>query len=152
MPDLKMPQINQVTVAGRLVRDPELRYTETKKAVCSFGIAVDTGPKDTKQTFWGKVQCWEKVAEYVGQYLTKGRPVVVTGRLTTEDWTDKTGNKRQTTVIVANSVQALDWQGDGTTEKPAYPHATTQARPPATTQKPKPVEAAQGNLDDDLPF
>lgn len=137
MPDLKMPQINQVTVAGRLVRDPELRYTETKKAVCSFGIAVDTGSQENKKTYWGKVQCWEKVAEYVGTRLKKGRPVVVSGRMATEKWTDKNGQERSTSIIVASSVQALDWED------------SDQSIPPRPKQQPV---TASTDTQDDIPF
>lgn len=98
--------INRVVLVGRLGNDPELRTTTTSKTVASFNIAVQGRSKD--QVFWFKVQCWERTAEYVSNYLTKGRLVAVEGRLETRKFTDKDGNNRESTEVIADNVQGLD--------------------------------------------
>ena len=99
--------LNKVIVMGRLVRDPELRRTNSGTAVASFTIACD---RDFKSDGGGReadfIECvaWRNTAEFVSKYFTKGRMAVVSGRLQTRNWTDKEGNKRKATEIVAESV------------------------------------------------
>lgn len=99
--------LNKITVMGRMVRDPELRRTGSGTAVASFAIACD---RDYKSDSGGRevdfFDCvaWRSTAEYVSKYFTKGRMAVVSGRLQTRTWTDKDGNKRKATEIVAESV------------------------------------------------
>ena len=114
MADLKMPDLNRVTLAGRLTRDPELRYLSTGTALCKLGIAVSRfskskdGEKKEETLFIG-VTCWAKTAEYVGEYFEKGQPVLVEGRLQSSEWTDKEGNKRVSIDVTADRIQGLDW-------------------------------------------
>ena len=100
--------LNRVLIMGRLGRDPELRRTQSGTAVASFSLAVDRGFKDKstgeKTTDWIEVVAWRQTGEFVSRYFTKGRMAVVEGRLQVREWTDKDGNKRRTTEVVADSV------------------------------------------------
>jgi single-strand DNA-binding protein len=103
--------INRVVLVGRLTRDPELRTTTTGKSVCDFSIAVSKKikPQDgSPDADFFRVSCWEKTAEYVSNYLTKGRLVAVDGRLTSRKYTASDGTNREVVEVVAESVQGLD--------------------------------------------
>lgn len=118
MPDLKMPYINEVRLAGRLTREPELRYVGNQTGVCDLNVAcsritkTDGGDK-REETLFAQVTAWTKLAEWCAENLHKGSPVYVDGRLHLEQWTDRDGKKQSKTRIVANRVQALAWDGDG---------------------------------------
>ena len=122
MADLKMPDVNEVFIAGRLTRDPELSYIASGQALCKFGVAVSRKFKSKsgeqkEDTAFINVTTWAKTAEYVGEHLHKGDPVLVHGRITQEEWEDKaTGQKRNKTGVTADRVQSLSWP-DGS--KPA---------------------------------
>jgi single-strand DNA-binding protein len=103
--------LNRVILIGRLVRDPELRTTNTGKNVVEFSIAVDKRgrqPEGGQTADFFRIKAWERQAEYVANYLTKGRLVAVDGRLDTRKFVDKEGNNREVVEIVAESVQGLD--------------------------------------------
>lgn len=103
--------LNHVIVMGRLVRDPELRRTQSGTAVTSVRIAVDRDFKDQsgeKQADFFDVVAWKSAAEFVAKHFSKGRMAVVEGRLQTREWTDRSGNKRVTTEIVADTVYFAD--------------------------------------------
>jgi single-strand DNA-binding protein len=104
--------LNRVILIGRLTRDPELRTTNTGKSVVSFSIAVQkrTKPQDPNQpdADFFRVTAWERTADYVSNYLTKGRLVAVDGRLETRKFTDNTGANREVVEIIADNVQGLD--------------------------------------------
>lgn len=106
--------INQVILMGRLTRDPEQRTTTTGKTIANFSIAVDRGGQDDTADFFD-VTAWEKLGELVMQYLSKGRRVLVQGRLRQDSWDDKeTGKKRTRVEVVATDVTFLDGpSGDG---------------------------------------
>ena len=105
--------INQVILLGRLTRDPEQRTTASGKTVVSFGIAVDRGGQDDAADFFN-VSAWEKLGDLVMQYLSKGRRVLVQGRLRQDSWDDKeTGKKRSKVEIVATDITFLDGPQDG---------------------------------------
>ncbi len=108
--------LNQITVMGRLTRDPELRRTGTGIAVTSFTLAVDRdfAPKDggEKETDFIDCVAWRSTGEFVSKYFTKGRMAVVSGRLQIRGWTDKNGNKRRTAEIVAENVYFGDSKRD----------------------------------------
>jgi single-strand DNA-binding protein len=87
--------------------DPELRYTQNQKAVCGFSVATTHKHGETEHTEWCKIVCWDKIAENCSKYLTKGRQVMVEGRLQTRSWDDKNGVKQYTTEIIAQNVQFL---------------------------------------------
>ena len=99
--------LNRVIVMGRLVRDPELRRTQSGTAVTSVRIAVDRDFKDQsgeKQADFFDVVAWRATAEFMVRHFTKGRMAVVEGRLQTREWTDRDGNKRVVTEIIADKV------------------------------------------------
>ena len=99
--------LNHITIMGRLVRDPELRRTGTGTAVASFTVAVDRdfGGRDggEKETDFIDCVAWRQTGEFVSKYFTKGRMIVVSGRLQIRSWTDKDGNKRRTAEVVADN-------------------------------------------------
>ncbi len=98
--------LNHITIMGRLTRDPELRRTGTNTPVASFTIACDRdfGQNGQKETDFIDVTAWRNTAEFVSKYFTKGRMVVISGRLQIRSWTDKDGNKRKSAEIVADNV------------------------------------------------
>lgn len=102
--------INRVVLVGRLVRDPELRTTTTGKSVADFTIAVDkrVKPVDGPTADFFRVSCWGNTAEFVNNYLSKGRLVALDGRLQSRKYTDNQGNNREAVEIVAEIVQGLD--------------------------------------------
>jgi len=104
--------INQVILMGRLTRDPEQRTTNTGKTIASFSIAVDRFGQDDSADFFD-ITAWEKLGELVVQYLTKGRRVLVQGRLRQDSWEDKeTGKKRSRVEVTATDVTFLDGPSD----------------------------------------
>lgn len=85
--------LNNVTLMGRLVRNPELRYTQSQTPVVSFSLACERDTKD-KTTDFIDCTAWRHTAEFISKYMTKGQLIVVTGRLQIRQWNDKDGNKR----------------------------------------------------------
>ena len=108
--------LNHITIMGRLTRDPELRRTGTGIAVTSFTLAVDRdfgkNENGEKETDFIDCVAWRNTAEFVSKYATKGRMVVVSGRLQIRSWTDKDGNKRRTAEVVADNVYFGDSRRD----------------------------------------
>ena len=108
-----MPNLNKVMIMGNLTRDPELRYTPNNTAVCNIGIAVNrkwrnqNGEMQEETTF---VDCeaWSRTAEVINEYLRKGRPIYVEGRLKLDQWQDKEGNNRSKLKVVVESFEFLD--------------------------------------------
>ena len=121
--------LNRVVIMGRLTRDPELRRTQNGTAVTSFSLAVDRDFKSResgeKTTDFIDVVAWRQTAEFVCQYLTKGRMAVVEGRLQIRDWKDKDGNNRRSAEVVADNIYFGDSRRDsqpsgGDYAPPAY--------------------------------
>lgn len=110
--------LNRVQLIGNLTRDPELRYTPSGTAVCSFSIATnrnwttDTGEKKDEVEFH-RIVAWNKLAEICSQFLTKGRKTFVEGRLVTRSWTGQDGTQKQTTEIVISDMILLDSRREG---------------------------------------
>jgi single-strand DNA-binding protein len=111
--------INRVVLLGNLTRDPELRHTPSGMAVCSLRIAVNTRRKDGQTGEWTEkpnyfdVTVWGNQGENCAQYLSKGRPVAIDGRLEWREWDAQDGTKRQAVEIIADSVQFLGGRGEG---------------------------------------
>jgi single-strand DNA-binding protein len=138
--------INRVIVVGNLTRDPELRHTPSGNAVCSLRIAVNTTRKDESGQWVDKpnyfdVTVWGQQGENCAQYLSKGRPVAIDGRLEWREW-EQDGNKRQAVEIVADNVQFLGGRQDGE-GAPAYVPAGAAASGDDFPSSP---------ADDDIPF
>jgi single-strand DNA-binding protein len=156
-----MASVNKVIIVGNLGRDPEVRYTTSGSAVCSVTIATTRsrknkdGGKSQEETEWHRVVFYDRLAEIAGEYLKKGRPVYVEGRLKTRKWTDKDGVEKYTTEIIADQMQLLGSReggggddmggGDGQRSAPA-------SRP--ATQRPAAQKSGTGfdDMDDDIPF
>lgn len=98
--------MNHVIISGRFARDPEIRYTNTNKAVCSFTLAVDDGKdKDgKKKAQFLDCTAWEKTAEIIDQYFTKGDGITVTGKLQKRTW-EKDGQKHSTQDVVVSGIE-----------------------------------------------
>ena len=109
--------LNHIVLMGRLVRDPELRKTQSGVSVVSFRIAVDRDFQSRdggeKQTDFIDIVAWRSTAEFVDKYFTKGRMAVVSGRLQIREWTDKEGGKRYSTEVVADNVYFGDSKNSG---------------------------------------
>ena len=112
--------LNRVLLMGRLVVDPELRYTGNDTAVTSFRIAVDRDkkPGGEKQTDFISITAWRQTAEFVSKYFSKGQLIVLCGRLQVRDYTDKNGDKKTIYEVVADNVW---FAGDSVKEKPEKP-------------------------------
>ena len=107
--------LNRVVLIGRLVRDPELRYTPSGAAVANFTIAVDrqfTTKQGTKETDFIDIVTWQKLAETVANNLGKGRLVAIEGRLQVRSYETQEGQKRKVAEVVADNVRFLDWPKD----------------------------------------
>jgi single-strand DNA-binding protein len=108
-----MKSVNKVILLGNLTRDPELRYTENKKAVCAFGLATnrnwttDTGEK-REETEFHRIVAWDKLAELCSKYLRKGRKVYVEGRLQSRSYTAQDGIEKFSTEIVIDDMVMVD--------------------------------------------
>ncbi len=109
--------LNHITIMGRLTRDPELRRTGSGVAVASFRVAVDRDytPKDGSERKTDFIDCvaWSQTGEFISKYFSKGRMIVVDGRLEIRDWTDKDGNKRTSAEIRVDNAYFGDSKRDG---------------------------------------
>ena len=107
--------LNRTELIGRLGQDPEMRYTPEGQAVSKFSLATDRPAKPGTQSEpdWHSVVCWQKLAEFAGQHLTKGRLVFVAGRLTYRSWEGKDGQRHRATEIVASELIPLDRKPNG---------------------------------------
>ena len=108
-----MASVNKVILVGNLGRDPETRYSTSGAAICNITVATSRQWKDKasgekkEETEWHRVVFYDRLAEIAGEYLKKGRPVYVEGRLKTRKWQDKEGQDRYTTEIIAEEMQLL---------------------------------------------
>ena len=141
---------NKITLVGNLGRDPELRYTPQGTPVCSFSLATNERRKDKTTgenndiTTWFRVTLWGRQAETASQYLQRGRPVYIEGRLRVEEWTDRDGKPRHTLEVHATDMQFI---GGGAPREEGAPQAARAAAAPQDA----PMQAPDMN-DDDVPF
>ena len=130
--------LNHIVIMGRLTRDPELRRTGSGTAVTSFSLAVDRDFKSQngeKETDFIDCVAWRQTGEFVSKYFTKGRMIVVSGRLQIRSWTDKEGNKRRTAEVVADNCYFGDSnkrEGEGSYAAPAAYGAYSAPAAPAS--------------------
>ena len=180
-----MASVNKVILIGNLGRDPEVRYTPNGSAVCNVSLATtrnwkskDSGERQ-EETEWHRVVFFDRLAEIAGEYLKKGRPVYVEGRLKTRKWTDKDGVEKYTTEIFADQMQLLggreeggmggggggggggrasmaggaDDYGDDSAPAPAPRRSAPPPRAPAAAPRPAPKSSTGfDDMDDDIPF
>jgi len=137
--------LNSAIIMGRLTASPELKYTTSSIAVCSFTVAVNRNYSKGKEqeTDFIEVVAWRKTAEFVSKYFSKGSMIIVEGRIQTRNYEDKHGNKRKAVEIVANNVQFGESKKD----------AQSNEAPPQTAQPTGTADFAEMSGDsDDLPF
>ncbi len=137
-----MASVNKAILIGNLGADPELRYTPGGQAVASFSMATTERFKNKdgeqqERTEWHNIVCWKRTAEIANEYLKKGSPVYIEGRIQYRSYEDKDGIKRYRTDIVAQRLQLLGARGKVEDE---------QKQPPETPEPQTPAD------DDDLPF
>jgi single-strand DNA-binding protein len=158
-----MPSFNKVILAGNLVRDPELRYTPKGTAVAKIGLAINRQWKDEsgqqkEEVTFVDVDAFGRQAEVVSQYLKKGRPILVEGRLKLDQWDDKqTNQKRSRLGVVLESFQFLDsggGQGGGGGGGFSAPPDRQQSRPATASQAapPPPSDDMPPDAEDAVPF
>ena len=160
-----MASVNKVILIGNLGRDPETRYTADGAAVTNITIATSDRWKDKasgemkEATEWHKIAFFGRLAEIAGEYLKKGRPVYVEGKLRTRKWQDKEGQDRYTTEVIADNMQMLGSRegmggaGGGDFDGGEEPRASARSPAPSSggrsASKPAPSVA---EMDDDIPF
>lgn len=142
---------NQVTLMGNLTRDPELRTTPNGTSVCSFSLALNRSYKGAsgdwqEATDYINIVAWAALGERVAQYLTKGRPALVSGRLQSSSW-EQDGQKRSKVEVVANDVTFLGGPGGGSSAAPASDDSKASA--PASTSK-KPTKKEEDVVIEDI--
>ncbi|MDK7586264.1 single-stranded DNA-binding protein [Alcaligenes faecalis subsp. phenolicus] len=159
-----MASVNKVILVGNLGRDPEVRYSAEGSAICNISIATTPQWKDRtsgerrEETEWHRVVFYNRLAEIAGEYLRKGRPVYVEGRLRTRKWTGQDGQERFTTEIIAEQMQMLGGRV-GETQQPNLPpqgqqrnnYAEATGRGQQQRQAPPPPDNL-ADMDDDIPF
>jgi len=145
-----MANLNKVMLIGNLTRDPELRYLQSGTAVCDFGVAVNrtyrtSGGEQRDEVLFVDVTAWGRQAEVVSEFLQKGRPVFIEGRLKLDQWTSQDGQKRSKISVVMEGFQFLDSRGGGGEGGGARGGGSSQ---PRQTQQPKPSQQPRQPADD----
>jgi len=161
--------VNKVILVGNLGRDPEVRYSSEGSAICNISIATTSNWKDKssgerrEETEWHRIVMYNRLAEIAGEYLRKGRPVYIEGRLRTRKWQNKEGQDQYTTEVIADQMQMLggrDGMGGGESGGSGGGASNYESgnRPAARPQTQRPAAPASGgsanlgDLDDDIPF
>ena len=160
-----MASVNKVILMGNLGRDPEVRYSPDGAAVCNVSIATTSSWKDKtsgerrEETEWHRVVFYNRLAEIAGEYLKKGRPVYVEGRIKTRKWQNKEGVDQYTTEVVADNMQLLGGRdggesgGSGGDEgRSSAPRPAARAQQAARPAAPVAGGANLSDMDDDIPF
>ena len=141
---------NKIILVGNLGRDPELRYTPDGTPVCTFSLATNERRRDRTTgenndvTTWFRVTLWRRQAEVASQYLTRGKPVYIEGRLRVEEYTDRDGKQRHSLEVTATDMQFIGAARSGDDAGGTQAKAAA-AQPPAG---PEPTDLT----DDDVPF
>ena len=159
-----MANLNKVMLMGNLTRDPEVRYTPKGTAVAELGLAInrvytaDNNEKREETTFVD-VTLWGRTAEIAGEYLKKGRPVFIEGRLQLDTWDDKqTGQKRSKLKVVGEAMQLMGSRGDaggggGSSGGGGGESSAPSSKPAPSYSKPKPpTDPDLAPEEDDIPF
>lgn len=157
-----MASVNKVMILGNLGKDPEVRYTSDERAIANISVATTSKYKDKagelkEDTEWHRVVFFNRLAEVVRDYLKKGQPVFVEGKLQTRKWQDQSGQDRYTTEIVAENMQMLSSKGDITTN---FESSTSEKNSSGSMLSPQKEKIKSENvsakgfedLDDDIPF
>lgn len=147
--------MNKVILVGRVGRDPETTFISSGTQKTSFTLATNKRWRGEKKTQWHNIITWSKTAELCEKYVKKGSLIGVTGEIQTRKWTDRDGNNRYTTEIIAHDVDFIDLgdrndRGDGNIERVERKQVPTRKMPPP----PQPLTQQQEEFDDDddVPF
>ena len=149
-----MASVNKVIILGNLGQDPTVRYSPDGAAIANISVATTSSWKDKasgekrEETEWHKVVFYGRLAEIAGEYLKKGKPVYVEGRLKTRKWQNKEGADQYTTEIVAESMQLLGGRDDGQQSAPPRQAPAAAARTPVIPSG----GAHLADMEDDIPF
>ena len=158
-----MASVNKVILIGNCGRDPEIRYLPSGQAVANVSIATSSRRKDRtsgemiEDTQWHRVTFYDRLAEIAGEYVKKGRPIYVEGRLKYGKYTDQSGQERNTVDIIATEMQLLGGRegggapaggGDYSAPRAVAPRPATNAAPAAA----RPAAGGFDDMDDDIPF
>ncbi len=150
--------VNKAILVGNLGKDPELRYTPSGTAVCTFSLATSERFKNKQgeqqdRTEWHNIVVWAGLAEICGKYLTKGKQVYIEGRIQNRSYDDRDGNKRYISEIVANEMQMLGGKRDDNQQQnaPQRNQAPQQQQAPAQQHGGAPSNNADG-FDQDIPW
>ena len=153
-----MASVNKVILIGNLGKDPETRYMPNGDAVTNITLATTETWKDKngekqEKTEWHRVTFYRKLAEIAGEYLKKGRPVYVEGRLETRKWTDKSGAERYTTEIIASDMKMLGSKPGSGSYEAGEREESSFAPSTSGSNKPAPRSSTGfDDMDDDIPF
>lgn len=145
-----MASVNKVILVGNLGRDPEVRYTASGAAMCNLSIATTYRTKQqdgsySDETEWHRVVMFNRLAEIAGEYLKKGAPVYLEGRLRTRKWQGQDGQDRYTTEIIADQMQMLGGRDDGG-------HQPQKQQQKQSYQANNQQMGGMSDMDDDIPF
>jgi single-strand DNA-binding protein len=162
-----MASVNKVILLGNCGRDPEIRYLPSGQAVANVSLATSSRRKDKntgesiEDTQWHRITFYDRLAEIAGEYVKKGQPIYVEGRLKYGKYTDKDGVEKNTVDIIATEMQLLgkregmggpsDEEGAGAPRR-AAPAARPAASAPAARQTPAKASSGFDDMDDDIPF
>ncbi|MFN3629147.1 MAG: single-stranded DNA-binding protein [Casimicrobiaceae bacterium] len=159
-----MASVNRVTLIGNLGRDPELRYLPSGEAVANFSIATTEQWKDKngnkqERTDWHRIEFIGRTAEICGEYLKKGMPVYIEGRIQYDKWTDKEGVERTLTKIRGDRMQMLGGRSGSSPSSDADDNVSDRGgTPPRSMGQPMAADATAGgkkkldDFDEDIPF
>lgn len=160
-----MASVNKVILVGNLGRDPEVRYTANGAAMCNLSIATTFNSRDSQtgerreETEWHRVVMFNRLAEIAGEYLRKGRPVYIEGRLRTRKWQGQDGQDRYTTEIIADQMQMLGGRTESHDPSPTTAPENTntaqneyQKQTGSTRRNYHASSGGVGDMDDDIPF
>lgn len=162
-----MASVNKVILVGNLGKDPEMRYTASGSAMCNISIATTHNSKNQageriEEAEWHRVVMFNRLAEIAGEYLRKGRPVYIEGRLRTRKWQGQDGQDRYTTEIIADQMQMLGGRGDND-QSQAYQQPTPLPQQQSYAQQSgghtrqaqhnyQAQSSGMADMDDDIPF
>ncbi|HWH75142.1 MAG TPA: single-stranded DNA-binding protein [Methylibium sp.] len=153
-----MASVNKVILIGNLGRDPEVRYTPSGTAVANWSIATTRSWKDkntgekVEETEWHRLVAYDRLAEIVGEWLKKGAPIYVEGRLKTRKWQDKDGTDKYTTEIVVEQLQMLGSRERAEGDQQRQAPAARPARAAAPAQARSTTGTGFDDMDDDIPW
>ena len=163
-----MASVNKVFLLGHVGKDPEIRYLPSGVAIANFSLATSSKRKDKnsgeliEETQWHRIQCFDRLAEIVGEYVFKGSPIFIEGRIKYGEYTDKDGVKRYTTDIVAVEMQMLGTKQDRQQGGQQRSSGANETREQAQQQRPpqRQAPAAQpgggpsgfDDISEDIPF